>query len=355
MEKNLAKVVSLFLFIMFFAGLYGYKQLVRPRILNWGATKEEAVMALGGDEFVSHPSYQSTRALTINAPIEKVWPWLVQIGQDRGGFYSYSWLENMAFADIHNAVRIEPKWQGVDFGHFVPLVSQNWPLGLVRRKKPAIGCLIISFQPPRLLALQGWGSFILQPEPGDKTRFIIRGRNAPMSRLSQDLMAVLFDPPHFIMEREMMLGIKRLVEGKPGTDVWMKRLATTGFALIGLAGIVVIFFRKRKWPFLAAPAAYAFLIASSTMDFRAAFTGFVSLVLVISGCLLFRRWWWAFLLYAWFLVQAVLFADGDAYVVFGLAFLGLSVLFALSWRRLRDRLERSNEKYSKRLRIRRIE
>src|SRR5918994_7083921 len=75
---------------------WAYALVVRPWHLRWGATEEGIAKPLPGDELVPNPAIESTRAITVNAPVEEVWPWLAQIGQDRGGFYSYEWLENLA-------------------------------------------------------------------------------------------------------------------------------------------------------------------------------------------------------------------------------------------------------------------
>lgn len=81
---------------------WAYLLFVRPWHLHWGATDEEVRKRLPGDELAPHPALESTRAVIIRAPAKEVWRWLVQLGQDRGGFYSYDFLENLAAADIHN-------------------------------------------------------------------------------------------------------------------------------------------------------------------------------------------------------------------------------------------------------------
>ncbi len=77
------------------ATLFVFFWFVRPWYLHWGATDEETRRALPGDEIIGHANRQETRAITIDAPVERVWPWLAQLGQDRGGFYSYDLLENL--------------------------------------------------------------------------------------------------------------------------------------------------------------------------------------------------------------------------------------------------------------------
>ena len=79
---------------------------LRSRRTQWGATEEEVKGSLPGDEIIANPKWQYTQAITIAVPAEKVWPWLVQIGQGRGGFYSYQALENLVGCNIHNADRI---------------------------------------------------------------------------------------------------------------------------------------------------------------------------------------------------------------------------------------------------------
>ncbi len=93
-----------------------------PRVLKWGATDDEVVRPLPGDQLVDNPMYVTTRAITVAAPAAAVWPWLVQLGQNRGGFYSYDFFENVFRLDIHNADRVHDEWQGLRVGEdFVTL------------------------------------------------------------------------------------------------------------------------------------------------------------------------------------------------------------------------------------------
>src|SRR5215217_6835671 len=84
--------------------------------MRWGATDAEVQGAFFGDELVAQPQSQSTRALTIDAPAAAIWPWLVQMGQGRGGLYSYEMLENMIGCDMHNADQIVAAWQNTGVG-----------------------------------------------------------------------------------------------------------------------------------------------------------------------------------------------------------------------------------------------
>src|SRR5690242_10440737 len=93
-----------------------YALVFRPWHLRWGATDEETTETLPGDALVPHPKSQATHAITIHAPVAEVWPWLVQVGQDKGGFYSYTWLENLVGCQMRNADRIVPQFQQLQVG-----------------------------------------------------------------------------------------------------------------------------------------------------------------------------------------------------------------------------------------------
>ena len=174
-----------------------YLVLGRPLMLHWGANCEELHKPLPGDELVPGPAVQSTRAVTIDAPVDAVWPWLAQVGQDRGGFYSYESLENLAGCHMHNADEIHPEWQQRRPGETVYL-------------HPLTGLPVARFEPGRVLALQNWGAFVLEPLGGECTRLIARGR-VPRGAASI-FNALLMEIPHFAMERKMLLEIKRRAE-----------------------------------------------------------------------------------------------------------------------------------------------
>jgi len=175
----------------------GYLAVGRPLMLHWGATCEELRAALPGDELVPDYTTQSTRAVTIDAPVEAVWPWLAQIGQDRAGFYSYEWLENLAGCEMHNADELRPEWQSREPGETV-------------RLHPRTGLPVARFEPNRVLALEGWGAFVLEPHGPGCTRLIARGRIR--HSLASLANALLMEIPHVVMERKMLLGIKERAE-----------------------------------------------------------------------------------------------------------------------------------------------
>ena len=97
---------------------------LRRRCLRWGATDAEVSLALPGDELVPRPDMTATRGVTIRATADTVWPWIAQLGQGRGGFYSYDFLENLLGCDIHSADRIVPEYQRVEIGAQVKLAPE---------------------------------------------------------------------------------------------------------------------------------------------------------------------------------------------------------------------------------------
>ena len=193
--------------------------IVRPAYLNWGATAEERIRPLPGDDIVPQSGSQATRAITIKAPLSTVWPWLAQLGQDRGGFYSYDLLENAVGCDMPTDDVLRPD-------------RQNWSLGdrlwmYPPHKAGGIGFATLrSYEPGHALgfATRLTGTSLAEPENGSwsfvaiplgahTTRILVRGRGAP--RTSIWLLAfdrIFFEPVHFMMERRMLIGLQQLAE-----------------------------------------------------------------------------------------------------------------------------------------------
>jgi hypothetical protein len=182
-----------------------------PFYRAWGSTPEEFALSLPGDDVNRDPAMQIQHAVTVNAPPEAVWRWLVQLGQDRAGFYSYDWLERAFGADVHNVKEIRPEWQDRHVGDFVRATQPDYLWGVLGKN---IGWTVTHVEPGHALVLRRWGAFVLQPDGPDQTRFIIRTTvgdpETPSWIAAVDLMA--FELPHFIMQRRMMLEIKALAE-----------------------------------------------------------------------------------------------------------------------------------------------
>lgn len=184
----------------------GYRAGVRPWIYSWGVDDDEIGATLPGDDCIAATPVRTTRAITIDAPVEMVWPWLVQIGEGRGGFYSYSLLERAVGADVHNADRIHPEWQNLRIGDTVWLAHRYGEAGrmVVAAVQPNSHLVLMS--PAEFARTQrgekasgAWG-FYLRPYHG-WTRLIVRGSGNPAGH-------AIFDIIHFVMEQKMMRGIR---------------------------------------------------------------------------------------------------------------------------------------------------
>jgi hypothetical protein len=196
--------------------------VLRRRFLRWGATDHEVSITLAGDEFVPHADVTATRAITIRADAGAVWPWLAQLGQGRGGFYSYDVLENLVGCDVHSADHIVADWQDVQVGDEVKLA-------------PELALHAAVVEPRRALVLRGgipigrtpapydftW-AFVLLDGPDATTRLVVRERYGYARRWA----ALIVEPTElisFVMSTRMLRGIKhraeRLVVATPSDAV----------------------------------------------------------------------------------------------------------------------------------------
>jgi hypothetical protein len=195
---------------------------IRPWHVRWGATSAELNTSLPGDELFSAQQYVVTHAITINARPRDVWPWIRQIGQDRSGFYSYTPLENLVGCQMPSVHNIDPLWKDREPGETVWFATPKH----YRAQAKMVAAIV---EPERAFAMvspNDWqrlqnGSraedtvwaFTLEPVGASQTRLIVRLRGNPYRNLRQRLVSDLFwEPAHFIMERKMMLTIKRLAE-----------------------------------------------------------------------------------------------------------------------------------------------
>lgn len=186
--------------------------LSRPWYSQWGATQAEVEMSLPGDDLVPDPTLASTRAITIYASPPTIWPWLVQMGQGRGGLYSYQRLENLIGCNIQNAESILPQHQRLSVGDKIGI-------------SPDMAFNVAAIEPEQALVLRGdmpsngkpttwiW-AFVLQPINKKSTRLILRSRLRCARTFSNMLIWRIFtDPIAFNMERKMLQGIKIRAEG----------------------------------------------------------------------------------------------------------------------------------------------
>jgi hypothetical protein len=204
-----------------------YCRVIRPWHLGWGASAAEVQQSWPGDDLVPRPKLQSTHAITIQAGAARVWPWIVQLGQGRGGFYSYDWLENLFRLDIHSADRLIPEFQHLEVGDLVRLAPQaGIPVALIEpgrslvlfgQPEPNTGLATGSPSPrPGADFAYSW-AFILNELDESTTRLVVRSRGDWKPGLLMTLACRVFlEPASFIMERKMLLGLKGRVEAHTG-------------------------------------------------------------------------------------------------------------------------------------------
>jgi hypothetical protein len=185
--------------------------LLRRSYLRWGATDEEVNALPPGDDLLPHADLMATRAVTVRAAAADVWPWIAQLGQGRGGFYSYDVLENLIGCDIHSADQIVSEWQAIDLGAELKL-------------HPAVGLIVVGAEPGRALVLCGgipmgktpppydftW-AFVLGEEPGGTTRLVVRERYV-YSRWWASFVVEPAELISFVMSQRMLRGIRERAE-----------------------------------------------------------------------------------------------------------------------------------------------
>jgi hypothetical protein len=298
-----------------------YLVVLHPWLMNWGATAEERRMPLPGDDPAADSSASLTRAITIEAPRASVWPWLVQVGQDRAGFYSYTWLENLTGADIHNEDELHPEWQQRAAGDKVPMARA--PLQRLGGEGTLLTVRLL--EPERAIA-DVPGRFVLVPQSDGSTRLLVRESLAIPER--SGLAWLAWDPMHFVMEQRMLRGIKERSEGVPLVPPALQALARVGWSLAGL-GLVGTFLSHRRWrPWLMLPVLAVVPAVGCAGDLDAALAGFLAVGITVAGGLaLGRRWWPCHLLIA-VVVLLILLLAPDAYAAFGLLFLAVLCIVA---------------------------
>jgi hypothetical protein len=184
--------------------LGGYLLIYRPRQLRWGATDEEVARAMPGDEIQSQPIFNATRAVTIDARPEQIWPWLVQIGYLRAGWYGYDWIDNEG---IPSADHIIPALQHLEVGDDMPIWRGN-------------NYKVVAVEPNRSLvwvSASGRDSMtlVLYPLDTSHTRLVWRKHDAPYIWTSPSIVIpqLFSDLADLIAIRQNMLGIKERAEG----------------------------------------------------------------------------------------------------------------------------------------------
>ena len=196
---------------------------LRPWRSKWGSTDDELHRSWQGDDLVPHPKGGYTHAITIRASAADVWPWLMQMGQGRGGFYSYDWLENLVGCDIHSADRIIPELQHLEVGDVVRMHPEATPyrVAAIEPGRALVLQIRVDTQTGNTFELtdtmpvkylnQSWVFFLDELDEGT-TRLISRSRNDWNRSLGNAMVFGVFGPVSLIMDRKMLLGIKQRAE-----------------------------------------------------------------------------------------------------------------------------------------------
>ena len=205
------------------AGLVvGYLAAVRPRLLRWGATADEAMAPYPGGELIPGGTRSATMAGTIDAPPSRGWPWLVQMGTDRGGWYSWDRLDNFG---KRSAGRIHPEWQQIAVGDRLaatPDGSEWWEVAALEPERFLGLRMSVDLQGrpfdtkrprPRQFTDSLWG-FKLSELPGGRTRLVVSGYWSLRPEWLLPLAsALILEPSHWVMQTRQFHNLKRLAEG----------------------------------------------------------------------------------------------------------------------------------------------
>lgn len=236
---------------------------INPWLLRWGATNEEVSRAMPGD--LDHIGW--TRGITINATPEEVWPWLVQWGQGRGGWYSYDWLENLFGFDIHTADRILPEHQNLKVGdpicmardfctsHVTVIEPNQW---LSWQAKDENGSPVWTF------------TFGLFPLDDSHTRLIVR--ESFRSAVVPPAAVFLLEIPDVVMEQKALHTVKNRAEG-----IRESTLVTPLEILVWLAALVI--------------GSIAGLLFVSRGDWKLLLLGLISVLVLLMLTFLFPPLW----------------------------------------------------------------
>lgn len=241
-------IAGLLLAAVLVVGLFA---LTLRAIPTWGATAAEVARVLSGDELTASPTLLWTNATTINAPPEKVWPWLAQLGDTRGGFYSYTFIENrigaLTGAKEYNVVyinasAIHPEWQQPQVGE--PIIQDSLK---IREVAPGQYLLADSITPVPFMWVWGW--FLEPVNGGAQTRLLVRfAIEVPASEPDNPVMKFVMSTGGFVMQQNMLQGIKLRAEGQR-EPAWLEAVEIVLWFTALLCGLVaaLLYLFQRAW------------------------------------------------------------------------------------------------------------
>jgi len=202
---NIASWIALMLVLALF-----YFAWLREYQMNWGATAEEVSRYMAGDELHENPEFNATRAVEINATPEQIWPWIVQMGYSKGGFYGFDKLDN---GGNPSAERIIPEFQNLKVGDSIAAGEYKGQLVNfleVVEMEPNTSMLWVFVATPWEGATWSWGLYGIDNQ---RTRLVSRLRKGYTFNTIQDFIGwPLYDMVEILMMRTTLLGIKRRAE-----------------------------------------------------------------------------------------------------------------------------------------------
>ncbi len=198
-------MLSTWLLIFVLMALYWFP--IRRWMGHWGTTSSDLTRGMAGDTLIVHPTYSGTMAVSIRARPEHIWPWLVQMGYQRGGLYSYDWLDRLfGYLDRPSATRILPEFQHLAVGDHIPLGrGPSWPVAALEP------CRALVLDMRSLGGFDWVWQFGLYPLDGTRTQLVSRSQVRAKTVWAR-LLTLAIEPPGFLMTRRMLLGLKQRAE-----------------------------------------------------------------------------------------------------------------------------------------------
>jgi hypothetical protein len=272
--------------LLLFALVVGvYLLLIRPSQLRWGASDDELARAIPGDELLAEATLFATRAVTIEGTPEEVWPWLVQMGHGRAGFYGYDLIENLGSRrGIRSADRIIPELQDLKVGDRVPMSEPIYLI--VESMDPHRSLVWADSSDPPASAI----TWALYPVDERRTRLVSRVRLRYGWTGVWLVLELFTDFADHVAVRKILLGVKDRVEGRvepmaiQNTEVTLWAIAVLQF----LAAVVAVFIRQPWWKGWLIAAAAAGTLLMTLYAHGPLWIG----VLLVGG--VFVGLWWAY-------------------------------------------------------------
>ena len=194
------------LVILTFAVLYWFP--IRRWMGHWGARSSDLTRVMAGDGLIVDPTFVYTMAATVDTQPEDIWPWLVQMGYQRGGLYSYDWLDRLfGFLDRPSATRVLPEFQHLALGDKIPVGrGPSWPVAVIEPDR----ALVLDMR--NMNGFDWVWQFGLYPFDGTRTQIVSRSSVRPLTIWAWLFSLLAIEPAGFLMTRRMLLGLKQRAE-----------------------------------------------------------------------------------------------------------------------------------------------